>query len=377
MADEKPTLDEDADPSASDAVDAAKAAMSGSEEELNILGGEPIATSDNSKEDSGVDPNINKMEPTTPNLAGISTPGDTADQFLEKLLHTPHDQLIPWEDCHLPSKGLYYDGWPEGVVKVRAMGQTAEKILATQRLAQSGQSIDYLFRECCMFPEGFDPVNLLLGDRVFLLYFLRGITHGNIYEFAFTCPNTECEAISTHKYDLNELAGTIVWAQEGMGDEPFKVGLPYLTDATAREVWISVRFLRAYDANDILARRKVKRTAIAKPGGVRTRMRGQAQGGGRNPLNVGQQRKQNQQLDDTLTDNLEKVIVNVMGAGDPFTVRSFVQQMHAKDTATVREWLRSNTPGIDNTVIVGCPDCNMEHTVELPITESFFRPSES
>lgn len=341
------------------------------EEELNIDGNEPVAVAPDGQEVA--DDTINKMETHVPNLAGVASPGDTTDQFLEKLLQTPSDQLIPWEDCHLPSKGLYYDNWQDSIVKVRAMGQTAEKILATQRLAQSGQSIDYLFRECCMFPEGFDPINLLLGDRVFLLYFLRGITHGNIYEFAFTCPNQECEAISTHRYDLNELAGTIVWANEGMGQEPFKVALPYLSEATNREVWVSVRFLRAYDANDILSRRKAKRTAIAKPGGVRTRMRQQ----GQSPLNISQQKQQTQQLDDTLTDNLEKVIVNVMGAGDQFTVRSFVSQMHAKDTATVREWLRNNTPGIDNTVLVGCPECNMEHTVELPITESFFRPTES
>lgn len=345
------------------------------EEELNIDGNEPVAVASDgqNRADGVVDETINRMEPQVPNLAGVTAPGDTTDQFLEKLLQTPHDQLIPWEDCHLPSRGLYYDNWPDSTVKVRAMGQTAEKILATQRLAQSGQSIDYLFRECCMFPENFDPINLLLGDRVFLLYFLRGITHGNIYEFAFTCPNEDCAAISTHRYDLNELAQTIVWANDAMGNEPFRVMLPYLSEAYNRDVWVSVRFLRAYDANDIIARRKTKRTAIAKPGGVRTRMRQQGQG----PLNVQQQRQQNQQLDDAITDNLEKVIVNIMGAGDQLQIRTLVKNMHAKDTATIREWLRNNSPGIDNTVLVGCPECNQEHTVELPITESFFRPTES
>jgi cystathionine beta-lyase family protein involved in aluminum resistance len=92
-------------------------------------------------------------------------------------------------------------------------------------------------------------------------------------------------------------------------------------------------------------------------------------------MNPAQQRQQMQQLDDTITENLEKVIVNVMGSSDPIKRRQFVSQMHAQDTATVREWLRDNTPGIDNSVIVGCPDCNTEHTVELPITEAFFRPS--
>jgi hypothetical protein len=145
--------------------------------------------------------------------------------------------------------------------------------------------------------------------------------------------------------------------------------LPYLTEATKREVWVSVRFLRAYDANDILAKRKAKEKIKVRPGSsVRTR-------GKQRPMNPAQQRQQMQQLDDTITENLEKVIVNVMGSSDPFKIRQFVSQMHAQDTATVREWLRENTPGIDNSVIVGCPECSTDHTVELPITESFFRPS--
>ena len=314
----------------------------------------------------------NHMEQHVADLRGMVSPGDNADEFLDKILQTPPDQLIPWENCYLPSRGLYYDGdWDNGLVKVRAMGTTAEKILATQRLAKSGQSIDMLFTECCQFPDGFDPINLLLGDRVFLLYFIRGITHGNIYEFAFTCPNEECQKVSTHAYDLNELADTITWADQSLGNEPFRVNLPYLSKATGRDVWVGVRYLRAYDANDILARRKVKDKAKVRPGNsVRTRTRA-----GQRAANLARSQVQSGELDEALTDNLEKVIVSVMGSDDPFKIRQFVSQMHAQDTATVREWLRERTPGIDNTVIVGCPECNADHTVELPITEAFFRPS--
>jgi len=308
----------------------------------------------------------NQIKNTVKDLSGISSPGENNEDFLDKILNTPAEQLIPWEDCYLPSKGLYYDGdWSNASVKVRAMGQVAEKILATQRLAKSGQSIDYLFRECCQFPEGFDPINLLLGDRVFLLYFIRGITHGNMYEFAFTCPNEECGAVSTHNYDLNELASTIKWADESMGMEPFKLSLPYLSEATNRDVWVTLRYLRAYDANDILARKKVKDKITVRPGqSVRSRN-----------APAPTRRQQMQQLDDSITDNLEKVIVSVMGSEDRFKIRQFVNQLHAQDTAAIREWLKDNTPGIDNSVIVGCPDCDTDHTVELPITEAFFRPA--
>lgn len=311
---------------------------------------------------------INKIEVRTGSLDDASTPGETDAEFIHRLVGTPDEKLIPWEECFLPSQGLYY-GWPDGMVQVRAMGQTAEKILATARLSQTGQSMDYLFRECCRFPLGFDPLDLLLGDRIFMLYFLRGITHGNLYEFAVTCPNQACAAVTTHTYDLNELSQTIVWAKKELGPEPFKVVLPYMSAAAKREVWVGVRFLRASDANDMLAKRKSRKRMLAQPGGVRTNPNRA------NPFERARTNStQTQQIDDTISDNLERIIVDVNGVKDLFVIREFVKKMHAQDTATVREWLRENTPGIDNTVTVDCPECSQPFTIELPITESFFRP---
>lgn len=313
--------------------------------------------------------NVNKIETAMADLRFLTAPGQSNEDFVNRYLTAPEEKTIPWEECWLPSKGLYY-GWPDGLVKVRPMGQTADKVLATERLAKTGQSMDYLFRECVQFPDGFRPEELLLGDRTFLLYFLRGITHGNIYEFAFTCPNQTCGAVSTHRYDLVELAQTITWADQNLGSEPFRVDLPYLSEASGRDVWVGVRFLRSADASDMLAKRRARQKLLdARPGGVKTR---QPRGG------ISQQaprRATNEELDDTISANLEKIIVSVMGVSDLFTIRAFIAKMHAQDTAAVREWLRDNTPGIDNTVTITCPECGTESTVELPITDSFFRPA--
>jgi hypothetical protein len=306
------------------------------------------------------DPNVNHMDASVSDLSRMINSGMSNEELLQQIIQTPADQLIPWEECHLPSRGLYY-GWNDGVIMVRAMGQTAEKVLATQRLAQSGQSIDYLFRECCQFPPGFDSADLLLGDRVFLLYYIRGITHGNLYEFAITCPNEACASMTTHTYDLNELAQTIVWAKPELGTEPFKIRLPYLSKATGRDFYVGVRYLRGADVNDMIAKRKMRKKLFAKPG-VKTR-------------GLQNNQRQAEVLDDSSTENMSKVIVSVMDVQDPFMIAQFIEKMHAQDTAAVREWLRENTPGIDNTVSVECPNCNQEFTVELPITESFFRPT--
>lgn len=306
-------------------------------------------------------PQVNQVDNDFSAHYGKVVPSDITNNasILDAILNAPQEQLIPWEECCLPSKGLYY-GWPDGVVQVKAMGQTAEKVLATQRLAATGQSIDYLFKECCRFPNGFDPVDLLLGDRVYLLYFLRGITYGNLYEFSVTCPDANCAVMSMHTYDLNELNSTVIPADPDLGPEPFKIHLPYMSNMTGADVWVEIRYLRAGDANAILSKRKNTKS-IAKS----TK---------RNPFD---RKNKVEELDEAVTENLEKVIVSVLGSTDTFKIKAFVQRLHAQDTSAIREWMKDNTPGIDSSIQIECPSCNQEFSIELPITDTFFRPSKS
>jgi len=337
------------------------------EEEIPLQhnsGKTPKPSSSKQSAEASTEPEM-RMEAHPVDLGSVMGKSTNNEEFLRQLLELPEEKLIPWEECTLPSKGIYYN-WPDGVVMVRAMGQAAEKVLATQRLAQTGQSIDYLFRECCKFPNGFDPADLLLGDRVFLLYYLRGITHGNMYEFMISCP--QCESIGTHKYDLNDLATTIKWADASLGKEPFKVVLPYMSKATNREVFVGLRYLRATDANEMISQRKFRKQNFSRPANsVRSgalpsqRMRA----------------KQEATLDETVTENLEKMIVSVMGVTDLMAIKAFVQKLHSTDTATIREWMRDNSPGIDTTVLITCPSCDHEFRAELPISENFFRPVKS
>lgn len=295
----------------------------------------------------------------------VSAPGASDEDVLRSILSSTEEQLFVWEMCRLPSDGALY-GWPDGFIQVRPMTQTAEKALATASLAQSGQSIDYMFRECCRLPLGFDPINLLLGDRMFLIYYIRGITHGNIYEFAIPCPNPECREVSAHTYDLNDLARTIQRFDTSLGKEPFRVSLPHLSGMTGHDVYVSVRFLRGIDGNTMLAKKKAADARSAR-----------AVSPNRNPLQAKQERAKRkliQTVDDGITENLEQVISGVMGNDDPMVIRSVVSKLHAADSAAIREWLRIHTPGIDTTIKISCPECNRDFTVELPITETFFRP---
>ena len=252
-------------------------------------------------------------------LADLAKSGASDEDLIDSIIQIPDDQLIPWEECEVPSKGMYYN-WTSCVVQVKAWGAIIYMILATTRLAQSGQSIDYMLASCCKFPDGFNPTQLLVGDQIFLLYYLRGITHGNIYEFVTTCPNPDCQATGTFTADLNELSETITWADESLGSEPFKTVVPYLSKKVGRDVWVSLRYMRVSDSQHIVKQRRATNRAIGKGGRARVRRKKQP-GPPQQEVQTGRI-----DLDDSLMKNLETIVVDFMGVSDRFKVRALVNK---------------------------------------------------
>lgn len=269
----------------------------------------------------------------------------TSQQVLDAILDAPEDVIMPWEDCLIPSKGIYYN-WDTDKVKVKPLTLKAEKIMATQRLAASNQTIDYLFKHFVQFPvANFDPKDLLVGDRMFIFYYLRGITYGNLYEFVVQCPDESCVDNSgnitkfTHTYDLNRLAQTIRYPNPSIGTEPFRIVLPHISKIAGRDVYVGLRFLRGYDT--ITSKNKLKRDRS--------------------------------EFENAATDMIAKSIIHVMDSPDPFKIDKFINRIHDSDFACIREFLKDNTPGMDATAKIECPKCGTEFSIELPITESFFR----
>lgn len=285
------------------------------------------------------------------------------ESLLDKIISRPTEDLIPWESVALPSCGVYYDGKiPNGIVEVKAWGIQTDKIMATTRLAQTGKSIDYVLKSCVRLPNDFDHMNLLVGDRTFLLYYLRGITYGNEYEFLIECSNEDCGNAWTEIYDLNDLASTIIKPKTELGPEPFKVVLPNFTKMVNSEFCIHIRLLRGYDLSAMMSQKRMQKKLNPS---ARTRAR-------THKAIVAK----DESFDETVEENLRLVITDAMGDNDPDKIERLVERMHAVDTATIREFLRDNSPGIETSIKVTCPECNTQMTLDLPITESFFRPTQ-
>lgn len=268
------------------------------------------------------------------------------------LLSSNQDELLPWETIQLPSLGIYYGGRiPDGKVEVRPLGLTADKILATSRLTQSGQAIDHIFKRYVRFPDKeFDPLELLVGDRTFLLFYLRGITHDHMYEFSIECSNESCSARSFHEYDLNQLQSKIQAPKAP--SEPIRVALPYLTKRIGKDVWCEFRLMRGHDLQSL---ERIKKSQARLAGNRNT--------------------KNDIVIDKDIEEQLCLLVLNINGVSDHHKVQKIVKEkMSSSDTQAINEAINSYSPGIDLKIEIVCPECNNHMSLMLPITETFFRP---
>lgn len=281
-------------------------------------------------------------------------------QLVDIVVQMSREELLPFEEITLPSLGQYYESKiPGGKIQVRPMGIMEDKAFATARLAQTGQALDRVFKNCIKFPTEFDPLDLINGDRVFLIFILRGITHGNLYEFVVRCPNESCRQESTHTYDMNQLGRTIRHPQ--YPEEPIKVRLPYMSNYLDREFYVKVRYLRGRDNKTIEEYRRFQSKLVSK-----------------RPNYKDVDAKETLiPLDESIEKNLDLVISDINGETDRNKIKAVISKLSSTDTSTIRRFLADTMPGLDTMIEITCPQCETIMNIDLPITESFFRPKDS
>ena len=87
---------------------------------------------------------------------------------------------VPYDVIELPSQGLLYEN-KKSSVKVEYLTAYDENVLTSPNLLNSGKVLDVLL-ERKVKDLGFDSENLLSGDRMAILLFLRTTGLGNDYE---------------------------------------------------------------------------------------------------------------------------------------------------------------------------------------------------
>jgi len=255
-------------------------------------------------------------------------------------LKTDFGLEIPVESVPLPSAGKVYPTSSAlhgaEVVDIKAMTAREEDILTSKAYLKKGTVITELIRSC-LTDKSLDPRDLLTGDRNALMVAIRITGYGEEYEAEIECG--ECGTKAPHVFNLAQLPiKRLEISPVIAGSNIFEFVLPYSKKS------VKFKFLSGRDEEEmnLTAERQKK-------------------------LGLGQ--------DSVVTSNLLYTIISIDGVEDRGKISNFVKMMPARDSLALRNYIRSNEPGIEMKQETSCPSCGHSEEVNMPLGVTFLWPS--
>ena len=246
---------------------------------------------------------------------------------------------IPVDLVPLPSGGLIYS--PESglhgkeTLEVRAMTAKEEDILTSRALIKKGTVITQLIKSC-LTDKTIDTDELISGDRNAIMTALRITGYGSEYKVEVSCPS--CNESSKQDFMLTDLPIKRLKIDPiAPGANLFEFELP------VTKKMVHFKFLTGHDEKEM--------STIAE-----------------------RNKKQGQKTDSLVTSRLTHTIVAVDGINDRNKVNTFIRNMPARDSLSLRRHMDDHEPGIDMKAWIDCPSCDEHSEVSLPLGASFFWP---
>lgn len=245
----------------------------------------------------------------------------------------------PAIQVEIPSHGRLYAGkvndpeLAQGIIKIRQMTLKEEKILTTDRFVQDGRALDMILENCIKTPV--NPYELLSSDRVYLLFYLRGMSYGLDYDFAVKCYhcgfNFE-QTVSINKLEIAE------WETESP-EEPIIMTLP-MSGFT-----IKAHFMRGFDEKKMTEKaRELK--------------------------NVNQS---DSAASDSISLLIDEVTTDEGETLGPHDKEDFINNMVAGDADYFRDQMNDKDCGLKPLKHIYCPKCQGELEFSVPLGRNFFR----
>lgn len=236
------------------------------------------------------------------------------------------------KEFQLPSKGLLYEGaLPDGLVQIEPLGTHEEKLFASGK--SGGAVMNKIFSACIKC--NIDHKQLVVGDRLFLLFQLRSVSYGSSYRFPYKC--TECGKRAEKIVNLDELPPLNPPNPEFTGR--FEIVLPLLKKT------LELRLLTGQDEDKIeqYAKQSAKHTGADNPEYVYRLARRIEKADG---------------VDLAIRESME-LAGNLKGI----------------DSLAVRDAIDENSIGPDLEISPECNLCGYENgPMLLPMNNEFFRP---
>jgi len=238
-------------------------------------------------------------------------------------------------DCELPSRGLLYgDRLPDGKLTISPMTTDDEKLLAGG-VGDRTTLIDRILEKKIISKQvPYDE--LLCGDKVYLLIYLRAITYGADYSFRVKCRG--CGNYIVVSIKIPE--GLKVRQLDENDVEPFVVDLP------VSKKTVGLRLMRVSDEKAVQKHLKMNSAKYSKIQG-----------------------------DPVYTLRMSKHLVSVDGEDvSPAEALSFCEELYGMDSLTITNTIDSHDCGVDLEIETECNICGFSSLDRMPFTNEFFRP---
>ena len=262
--------------------------------------------------------------------AGFQTRNVMADDF---------GYEVPVESVPLPSGGTVYpvDSGLHGkdTVDIRAMTAREEDILTSRALIKKGTVITHLIQSC-LVDKSVDVNQMIIGDRNAIMTALRVTGYGSEYTVEVTCP--ACSEGSKQEFQLTELPIKRLEIEPmAEGANVFQTKLP-LTKKS-----VHFKFLTGEDEAQL--------TVLME-----------------------RNKKQGAHGENLVTTRLQHQILAIEGIKDRSKINTFIRNMPARDSLSLRKFIDKNEPGLGMKTWMDCPHCMESSEVRLPMGASFFWP---
>lgn len=236
----------------------------------------------------------------------------------------------------LPSRGLLYEGkLPDGNIEMTPMRTTDEKLMAGG-FPDRAELINTLIKRC-LVTDVLPFQEYLMGDKFYMLMFLRNISYGSGYEFRLNCDR--CGTDFLHSIEIPADMSIRVLTEDDI--EPYEVGL------SVEKKKVELRQLRV--ADEIAIQGYTKQHALRS--GVK------AQG------------------DPAYMFRMSRSIVTIDGKEvSPVEALSFCEKLYGQDSLAIRNTLDDHQCGVDLMLDLSCPQCGKRIEEMMPFTTEFFRP---
>jgi hypothetical protein len=245
------------------------------------------------------------------------------------------EHKFPTEIIDLPSKGLVYSKESplhEGKIELKYMTTREEDILMSSNLIKKGIVIDKLL-DSLIVTKGVKQEDLLLGDKNAVLVAARILAYGPEYTAEVTNPNNTEQKIE-HTFDLTSC--------------PFKE-LPEGVDYSGN----------SFDYTTEIGKNKIKFKLLT----------------GREEALIDKDLKQSAKFgySSDISTRLRYTVIEVDGDSKPEIITEFTQNMLARDSSKLRNYIKDISPDIEMTseVEIGGEPVS----VSIPLTATFFWPN--